>query len=138
MKLTHILLASVIVLCGCNNESKTITESNILESTGTLISPSRNWRIEFSDVDNKLKIMRRVNEEDQAGGTFDWTNHPGAFTYVDKEDYVWVSDGDSRVVIAGMTNSIGLTFWGLSTWDKEVPSIISHRLPNRTTIKPIR
>ncbi|MBN2704534.1 MAG: hypothetical protein JXR23_10015, partial [Pontiellaceae bacterium] len=114
-----------------NQQSQLPAESQILEVSGSLISPNKKLKVELSNADHKLSFTHNLTQADQGIFTIDWTNHPGAFAYFDKENFAWVYDGNSRVLIAGMTNSIRLTFWDLTTWGNEIPQAIADRLPKQ-------
>ena len=132
MKLTQLILASIIILSGCHKNTDSVTEPNalkeskIIKGIGSHVSPSKNWEVALSETDPQLSVKFIADGKSNHSITpKGWNNAPNAFVFFDSNDCAWVFDGSSGVVIAEMTKSNHFILWGLEAWTNDIPETIA-------------
>ncbi len=110
---------------------------NLLEGYGKLESTGKTWKIELSEKSPGLKVEMTdtLYGSDGLDGTSftvdDWTNHPGAFAYVDETETIYLFNGLDKTLI--MTPIMGGDKFELDNWQRTFPEEFIKRLPAKLT-----
>lgn len=140
---TVCVLASGLVL-GCTPTGE------ILEEFGRIHSPGGNWTVELSSGDPGLRIIdRRASDHPGARqmrrltgartkfstGPSEWTNHPGAFVFIDEEDRIWAWNGRDSTFIHERFNEFDSISTPGSIWPDSIPDEVKARLIEDETVE---